>query len=138
MASHHPRSPDGKPIGKLVIQTLAMPRDTNPNGDIFGGWLVGQMDLGSSIAATIRSQGRNATVAIDKLSFYFPVQVGDTVQVYAQLERVGHTSMTFHTQAWVAQIKSGSEQPVTTLVSEGIFTFVAIDEHGKPRPVPAE
>lgn len=130
----HPRSPDGQPVGQLVIQTLAMPQDTNPNGDIFGGWLVGQMDLGASIAAKVRSRGRTATVAIDKLSFYKPVQVGDTVQVYAHLDHVGRTSMIFHMQSWALHLS----QPPAILVSEGIFTFVAIDEAGRPRVVPAD
>jgi acyl-CoA thioesterase YciA len=134
MPIKHPHSPDGKPIGELVIQTLAMPQDTNPNGDIFGGWLVGQMDLGASIAAKVRSRGRTATVAIDKLSFFKPVQVGDTVQVYAHLERVGRTSMVFQMQSWALHLS----QAPAILVSEGTFTFVAIDDTGRPREVPLE
>ena len=123
-----------EPRGELSIRTLAMPADANPNGDIFGGWVLSQMDIGGGIAAGRRARGRVATVAVDAMTFHLPVYVGDVLCVYADLERVGRTSMTLWLEAWALRGRLGERVRVT----EGRFTFVAIDEAGKPRPVPTE
>ena len=120
-----------KPLGELAIQTLAMPANTNANGDIFGGWLVSQMDLAGGIVAKRHAKGRVATVAIHSMTFHRPVQVGDVVACYAEVTKIGNTSMTIQIQAWVQSHIDGSECKVT----EGTFIFVAIDDQGKPRPV---
>lgn len=121
-----------KPEGELVIRTVAMPKDTNFNGDIFGGWLISEMDLGGAIAARKLCKSRITTVAIDGMRFRHPVQVGDTVCCYAKLERVGTTSMTFKIMAW---INSAGISETRHCVTEALFTYVAIDENGKPIPV---
>jgi acyl-CoA thioesterase YciA len=121
-----------KPTGDPAIRTLAMPANTNPNGDIFGGWLMAQMDIAGGSVAVSRAQGRVATVAVDAMTFHKPVFVGDVVSVYAALQKVGRTSMAIHVQAWARRSRGNVEEMVT----EGTFTFVAIDEDRKPRPVP--
>ena len=121
-----------QPEGELVIRTIAMPGDTNFNGDIFGGWLISQMDLGGAVAARQLCKSRITTIAIDSMRFRYPVQVGDTVSCYAKLERVGTTSMTFRIMAWVNR-GGTTDQP--SCVTEAVFTYVAIDDAGKPRPV---
>ncbi|MEY2545942.1 MAG: acyl-CoA thioesterase YciA [Verrucomicrobiota bacterium] len=118
--------------GELVIQTIAMPKDTNRHGDIFGGWLVAQMDLGSAILASKIAKARVVTVAIEQMSFLQPVRVGDTVACYARLEKTGRTSMRIPVEVWVHRFMSGEEIRVTSAV----FIYVAIDESGKPIPVP--
>jgi acyl-CoA thioesterase YciA len=118
--------------GELVIRTIAMPMDTNFNGDIFGGWLLSQMDLGGSIAARKLAKSRITTVAVDAMRFRAPVNVGDTVCCYAKLERVGTTSMTFKI---VAFVNEGGVCQERICVTEALFTYVAIDENGQPRPV---
>lgn len=115
----------------LAIRTVARPLDTNPNGDIFGGWIVSQMDIGAAIVAAVNAQGRVVTVAIDKLVFHKPVFVGDEVSVYCQLIKIGRTSLTIKVETWVRR----SLNYTTLKVTEGIFTFVAIDEHYKSRPI---
>jgi acyl-CoA thioesterase YciA len=120
-----------KPKGELVIQTIAMPKDTNPNGDIFGGWLTSQMDLGSGILAAKTAQARVVTVAMEGMSFLQPVRVGDTVRCYARVEKIGRTSMTIPVEVWVTRYMTGEELRVT----HGVFTLVAVDESGKPIPV---
>jgi acyl-CoA thioesterase YciA len=117
--------------GELAIQTLAMPSDTNPNGDVFGGWVVSQMDLAAGILAKKHSKGRAATVAIDSMSFLLPVHVGDVVSCYVDLEHQGNTSMIIKVEVWTEVVATGVHSQVT----EGTFTFVAIDEQGKPRRV---
>lgn len=119
------------PRGELAIQTLAMPSDTNPQGDIFGGWLVSQMDLAAGILAKTYSKGRAATVAIDTMSFLLPVHIGDVVSCYVELEHVGNTSMVIKVQVWKHVLATGERSQVT----EGMFTFVAINKQGKPRCV---
>ena len=119
------------PQGELVIQTVAMPNSTNFNGDIFGGWLLSQMDMGAGIVATRRCQKRCATVAIDKIEFLSPVKVGDTVCCYGKLINVGRTSMKIQIQAWVIRKLTNQRKKVT----DGLFTFVAINEDGNPVPV---
>jgi acyl-CoA thioesterase YciA len=121
-----------KPRGELSIRTLAMPADANPSGDIFGGWLISQMDIAAGIMASQRSQSRVATVAIDAMSFELPVFVGDIVCVYTEIVRIGRTSMTIHVEAWALRDRIGERMKVT----EGQFTFVAIDENRKPQAIP--
>jgi acyl-CoA thioesterase YciA len=120
-----------EPRGELVIQTIAMPKDTNPKGDIFGGWLTSQMDLGSGILAAKTAQARVVTVAMEGMSFLEPVRVGDTVRCYARVEKIGRTSMTIPVEVWVTRYMTGEERRVT----HGVFTLVAVDESGKPIPV---
>lgn len=115
----------------LSTRAIAMPADTNPSGDVFGGWLVAQMDLAGSNVASIRAKGRVVTVAIDALVFHKPVFVGDEVSCYAEVIRIGNSSLTLHIEAWVR--RSLTEE--TVKVTEGTFTFVAIDESQKPRSV---
>ena len=117
-----------KPKGELVIRTIAMPADTNPNGDIFGGWIMSQMDLGSGILAAKMAKTRVVTVAIEGMSFLQPVQVGDTVACYAWVEKIGRTSMTIPVEVWVQRYMTGEE----VLVTQGVFTYVAVDRDGKP------
>ncbi len=120
-----------QPKGELVIQTIAMPKDTNANGDIFGGWLTSQMDLGSSILASKIAQARVVTVAMEGMSFLEPVRVGDTVACYAWVERIGRTSIVIPVEVWVRRYMHGKQVRVT----RGVFTHVAIDDAGKPIPV---
>jgi acyl-CoA thioesterase YciA len=123
-----------KPKGELVIQTIAMPKDTNRDGDIFGGWLVAQMDLGSAILAAKVSKARVVTVAIEGMSFLHPVRVGDTVACYAWVEKIGRTSMKIPVEVWVNRYMTGEQ----IRVSRGVFIYVAIDGEGKPIPVERE
>jgi acyl-CoA thioesterase YciA len=121
------------PLGDLALRTLAMPADTNPAGDIFGGWLLSQMDLAGGMVAHHQARGRVATIAIDSMVFHQPVKVGDTVCCYAHLEKIGRTSMTYRVQAWIIREAGGERVKVT----EGLFTYVAIGDNGRPRPVKA-
>ena len=116
-----------------AIRTIAMPSDTNSAGDIFGGWLMAQMDLAAGNAAARRARGRCATVSVKEISFYAPVYVGDEVTVFASLESVGRTSMHFNVEAW-RRSRDGDE---SIKVTDANFSFVAIDSGGRPRPVPA-
>ncbi len=121
------------PIGEPVIRTVAMPADTNPAGDIFGGWLMAQMDLAAGSAAARRARGRCATVAADSMVFHSPVFVGDEVSLYADIVRVGRTSLSIRIEAW-RRSRDGDD---CFKVTEATFTFVAIDDQRRPRPVPA-
>jgi acyl-CoA thioesterase YciA len=123
-----------QPKGELVIQTIAMPKDTNRDGDIFGGWLVSQMDLGSAILAAKVAKARVVTVAIEGMSFLHPVRVGDTVACYAWVEKIGRTSMKIPVDVWVTRYMTGEQVRVT----HGVFTYVAVDAEGKPIPVKRE
>ena len=123
---------DKIPTGELTIQNLAMPADTNANGDIFGGWIVSQMDLAAGVLAKKISMGRVTTVAIQSMVFLKPVHVGDVVSCYVDLVKTGNTSMTIKVEVWAVPISQEERYQVT----EGLFVFVAIDEHGKPRKVP--
>jgi acyl-CoA thioesterase YciA len=118
--------------GEPAVRTLAMPADTNPSGDIFGGWVLAQMDLAAGIVAAQRAKGRVATAALDGMSFHKPVYVGDLVSCYAKVVHIGRTSMIVQVDTFVLRSRTGDEVKVT----EGRFTLVAIDEHGRPRPVP--
>src|SRR6195256_3467982 len=120
-----------KPKGELVIRTIAMPADTNPSGDIFGGWIISQMDLGSGILAAKTAKSRVVTVAIEGMSFLHPVKVGDRVACYAWVEKIGRTSMVIPVEVWVQRYMSGEQVRVT----HGVFTYVAVDREGKPIPV---
>src|SRR6266576_4498212 len=123
-----------RPKGELVIQTIAMPRDTNRNGDIFGGWLVSQMDLGGAILASKVAKARVVKVAMEGMSFLQPVWVGDTVACYAWVERIGRTSMVIPVEVWVRRYMRGKQIRVTY----GVFTHVVVDDSGKPIPVKRE
>jgi acyl-CoA thioesterase YciA len=125
---------DDRPKGELVIRTIAMPADTNPSGDIFGGWIISQMDLGSGILAAKTAKSRVVTVAIEGMSFLHPVKVGDRVACYAWVEKIGRTSMVIPVEVWVQRYMSGEE----LLVTKGVFTYVALDRDGKPVPVEGE
>src|SRR5947207_15656303 len=120
-----------KPNGELVIRSIAMPADTNPSGDIFGVWIISQMDLGSGILAAQVAKTRVVTVAIEGMSFLRPVKVGDRVACYAWVEKIGRTSMVIPVEVWVERYMSGEE----VLVTRGVFTYVALDRGGKPLPV---
>lgn len=123
------------PKGELAIRTLAMPADTNPAGDIFGGWLMSQMDLAGGITASLRAKGRVATIAVEGMTFHKPVWVGDVVCCYADIERVGTTSLTVRVQAWVLRGQAVTDR---YKVTEAVFTFVALADDGAKRPVPPE
>jgi acyl-CoA thioesterase YciA len=122
------------PKGKLTIRTLAMPADSNPSGDIFGGWVLSQMDIAASICAVERARCRTVTAAIDSMSFIEPVEIGDVLCVYTELIRVGNTSLEIHVEAWTQRVRYGDEEKVT----EAKFIFVALGEDGRPTPVPGK
>ena len=121
-----------KPQGELATRSVAMPRDTNPNGDIFGGWLMSQMDIAGGVTADRRAKGRVATIAVEGMVLLQPVYVGDVVCCYADIRKVGTTSIAIHIEAWALRHDTGLDVKVT----EGQFTYVAIDDHGRKRPVP--
>jgi acyl-CoA thioesterase YciA len=123
-----------QPTGDLALRMVAMPADTNPSGDIFGGWIMSLMDLAAGTAAAARAKGRTATAAVSHLSFLRPVKVGDVVCVYTEVIRVGRTSLSLSVEAWALPRGVGERHKVTAAE----FVMVAVDEHGKPRPVPAE
>lgn len=127
-----PDLPDDAPQGELTIRVVAMPADTNANGDIFGGWVLSRMDQAGGIAGVDRAQGRVATVAIDAMTFVRPVKVGDVLCVYTRVKSVGRTSMKIHVEAWAQRFRTHTREKVTT----GTFTFVAIDDEGRPKPIP--
>lgn len=120
-----------QPSGELAIRTIAMPADTNPAGDIFGGWLMSQMDLAGGTVALARAKGRVATVAVDGMTFHEPVFVGDELSCYADLLRVGRTSLSYRVTAYVRR----REEREHVKVTEGTFTYVAIGADRRPRPV---
>lgn len=126
--------PASEPEGELCIRTLAMPADTNANGDIFGGWLLSQMDVGGGIMASKVARSRTVTVSIEAMTFRKPVFVGDVVSVHCHAIRIGRTSLTVHVAAWVMRRNETS----SILVTDGNFTYVAIDDHGRPHPVVRE
>jgi acyl-CoA thioesterase YciA len=130
-AAHAPLNMESEPGGDLCIRTLAMPADTNANGDIFGGWLLSQMDLGGGVFASKVAQSRTVTVAIEAMNFRKAVYVGDLVSVYANLVRVGRTSITLHIEAWVLRRK----EVLSILVTDGNFTYVSIDDQGRPQAI---
>jgi len=126
---------DKLPAGREpALRNIAMPKDANPNGDIFGGWLMAQMDVAGAVAAKRRARGRIATVAVDAMTFHKPVFVGDLVSCYADLVKVGRTSLTVKIETWVERRADARLEKVT----EATFTYVAIDQNGRPRPVDGE
>lgn len=120
-----------EPNGELSLQTVAMPKDTNARGDIFGGWLLSQMDIAASIAAAKVANGRVATVAIDRMSFLVPVQVGAVVACYTEILNVGSSSIQILVEVWAENQDLSGKNKVT----EGLFVFVAIDENGRTRTI---
>jgi acyl-CoA thioesterase YciA len=113
---------------------MAMPADANPAGDIFGGWVMAQMDLASGISAAERAKGRVVTAAVKEMAFALPVKIGDTLSIYTDIERVGRTSITLCIEAWATRARYNKMEKVT----EGTFIMVALDENGQPKAVPAE
>ncbi len=122
---------DNQPSGDLVIRVQAMPADSNAAGDIFGGWVMSQMDLAAGVRGAERAGGRVVTAAVHTLVFRKPVKIGDTLIVHAQIEKVGRTSITIHVEAWAARYLSRERE----LVTEGTFVMVALDGEGRPKPV---
>ena len=120
-----------QPAGEPVIRTIAMPADTNPSGDIFGGWLMAQMDLAAGNLAARVARGRSAPIAVEGMTFHKPVKVGDEVSLYADMVSTGRTSMRIHVEAW--RRNRYAEESVK--VTDAIFTFVALDGEGRPRPL---
>ena len=125
-----PTRPTGQPVGRVI----AMPADTNPEGDIFGGWLLAHMDLAGATPAFELAQGRCATIAVDGMVFHQPVSVGDEVSIYARVVKTGRTSIRVHVEAW--KRPRNQAQATSMRVTEGVFTYVAIDQDRKPRPLP--
>jgi len=123
------------PEGRLVGRVIAMPADTNPEGDIFGGWLLAHMDLAGATPAFEMAQGRCVTVALDAMVFHQPVAVGDEVSLYATVVKSGRTSVSVHVEAWKRSRNEPRAEAVR--VTEGVFTYVAIGDDRKPRPLPA-
>lgn len=128
------REETSEPHGVLTVRTVAMPADTNANGDIFGGWVMSRMDQAGGIAGVEHTQGRVVTVAVQAMTFIRPVRVGDVLCVYTQVERIGRTSMDIHVEAWAQRFRTQIREKVT----DANFTFVAIDDDGKPRVIPRE
>lgn len=126
--------PQEHPLGVSSLQTIAMPSNTNWNGDIFGGWLLSQMDLAGAVAARRRANGRVTTIAIDAMVFLHPVHVGDVITCYTNIEHVGRTSMKIRVEVW----EDGDGGRPCQKYTEGVFTYVAIDDTGRPRPVPRD
>lgn len=120
-----------EPSGKLTIRTLAMPADANPSGDIFGGWVLSQMDIAGGIAASERTQTRVVTVAVDAMTFIEPVKVGDVLCVYTTIARIGRTSITIAIEAWVRRRNADARNKVT----DGNYVYVALGEDGRPRKI---
>ena len=123
-----------QPRGELSLRSVAMPADTNPAGDIFGGWIMSLMDLAAGTSASARAKGRTATAAVSHLSFLRPVKVGEVVCVYTEIIRVGTSSISLAVEAWTVPRSSGERHKVTAAE----FVMVAVDEDGKPRKVPPE
>lgn len=125
------------PGGEMVLRTLAMPADTNANGDIFGGWLMSQMDIGGTILAKELAQGRVVTVRVDGMTFLKPVAVGDVICCYAKCLKTGNSSLTINIEVWVKKVSS---EPIGQRyrATEAVFTYVAVDNDGKPHPLPPD
>ncbi len=123
----------GKPRGELALKALAMPADANPAGDIFGGWLMSQMDIAGGISAYACAQGRVATVAVNGFTFHKPVLIGDVLSCYVEILKTGNTSITARVEAWIVRRETTREE---MKVTEGTFTFVALNEDGSKRQVP--
>lgn len=120
-----------EPRGELTTRTVAMPADTNPSGDIFGGWVMSQMDLAAGMCSGNVARCRTVTIAVDSMIFHKPVKVGDTLCVYTDITGIGRTSIKIHVEAWASRKSYGIREKVT----EAQFTFVAIGEDGRPTPI---
>ena len=123
-----------EPAGDLLLRTLAMPADTNPHGDIFGGWIMSQMDIGGAILAKEIAAERVVTVAVEGMTFHRPVKVGHVVCCHGKCIRIGTTSMTIKLEVWVKPVLSETPDE-RYCVTEGLFTYVAIDQQGRPKEV---
>jgi acyl-CoA thioesterase YciA len=123
-------SDEHAPRGELTVRLIAMPRDTNANGDIFGGWVISQMDQAGGIRAAEKAQGRVVTIAIEAMTFIRPVKVGDVLSVYTAVDHIGRTSLKIHIEAWAQRFRTHHREKVT----DATFTFVAIGSDGRPRP----
>ncbi|KGQ70183.1 acyl-CoA thioesterase [Chelonobacter oris] len=123
--------------GRLLLRTLAMPSDTNANGDIFGGWIMSQMDIGGAIMAKEIAQGKVVTVSVDKINFIRPVSVGDVICCYGRCVKIGNSSIKIEVEVWVKKV---STEPFNEryCVTDAVFTFVAIDKNGRPKVIPKE
>ena len=124
-----------QPDGMLALRTMAMPRDSNPNGDIFGGWVMSQMDIGGGLLAKEVARSRVVTVTVDKMTFLRPVNVGDTICVYAKVVRIGNSSMDIKLEVWAKDLLEEFEGQ-RHIVTEGVFRYVAINGEGRPRRIP--
>ncbi len=124
-------APDTPPSSDPALRAIAMPADTNPHGDIFGGWLLCQMDLAGTTVATRRANGRVVTVAITAMAFHRPVLVGDEVSCFSSIEKIGNTSLTVKIESWVR--RGTGDTPIK--VTEGLFTYVRVDANGRPQPI---
>ncbi len=122
------------PERQPTLRVVTMPADTNSLGNIFGGWIMSQVDIAGSIPAVRRAKGKVATVAVNSFEFHQPVLVGDVVSFYADLTRVGRTSITVHVDVYAERLHAGEYE--VTKVTQADLTFVALDEHGRPRPLP--
>jgi len=120
------------PESEPTVRTVPMPSDANANGDIFGGWVLSQMDIAGGVLASDRARGRVVTIAIEAMRFHKPIAVGDVVSLYGKLVKIGNTSITVHLETWARKISSGKQVKVT----EGTFVYVAISREGKPRLLP--
>jgi acyl-CoA thioesterase YciA len=127
-------SVEERPKGELTVRVVAMPADTNANGDIFGGWVLSQMDMAGGIAGVERAKGRVVTIKVDAMTFIRPVRIGDVLSVYTEVDSIGRTSMKIHIEAWAKRFLSHELEKVT----DATFTFVAVDDNGRPRPIPRE
>jgi acyl-CoA thioesterase YciA len=123
--------PETPPAAEPTLRAVAMPADTNPHGDIFGGWLLCQMDLAGTVVATRRAGGRVVTIAITGMTFHRPVLVGDEVTCFSSVEKIGNTSITIKTESWVR--RGVGDGPIK--VTEGIFTYVRVGADGRPQPI---
>ena len=126
-----------QPEGELMLRTVARPKDTNTNLDIFGGWIMSQMDIGGAIMAKEIAQGKVVTVSVDKINFIRPVSVGDVICCYGRCVKVGNSSLKIEVEVWVKKV---STEPFNEryCVTDAVFTFVAIDQNGRPKPIPKE
>jgi acyl-CoA thioesterase YciA len=125
-----------EPVGELILRTLAMPADTNPQGDIFGGWIMAQMDIAGGIMADEISRSRVVTVAVDSINFIKPVHVGDVVGCYGKVIRIGTTSITINLEVWVKPAHPRLAEDLQMFkVTEAAFTYVAVDPEGKKHPI---
>ena len=128
--------PNPKPTGKLLLRVMPMPADVNRNGNIFGGWVMSQMDIAGGILASQRARSRLATVSVQTINFIRPINVGDVVGVYGEIVRIGRTSITVYLEVYVSRaLPSLSDEDESLLVASSAFTFVAIDDQGRPHPV---